>query len=60
MMQWNPDSFRDGINDLLKKQSKRVIKAINDLDVLIIEVSASLVPISNADLRGLISAKSLQ
>ncbi|CZR60667.1 related to 5`-3` DNA helicase [Phialocephala subalpina] len=34
---WNPDSMRTGIEELLKKKGKGVIKAIHDLDVLIIE-----------------------
>ncbi|TVY86481.1 ATP-dependent DNA helicase [Lachnellula willkommii] len=36
---WNPDSFREGIVDLLKKCKESTIQGIEGLDVLIIEVS---------------------
>ncbi|TVY34963.1 ATP-dependent DNA helicase [Lachnellula subtilissima] len=38
---WNPDSFREGIADLLKKRRKGTITGIEDLDVLIIERTAN-------------------
>lgn len=34
---WNPDSFRHGIEELLQKTGRGVTKAIQDLDVLVIE-----------------------
>ncbi|KAL2072070.1 hypothetical protein VTL71DRAFT_11413 [Oculimacula yallundae] len=34
---WNPDSLRKGIDELLEKPRMSIIKAINDLDVLVVE-----------------------
>jgi predicted nucleic acid-binding protein len=39
VLQWNLDSFRNGIEELLKKKREGTVKAIKTLDVLIIEVS---------------------
>ncbi|CZT01684.1 uncharacterized protein RCO7_01903 [Rhynchosporium graminicola] len=36
---WHPDYFGEGIHELLEKPSMSIIEAINDLDVLIVELN---------------------